>query len=268
MNYRHNYHAGNFGDVFKHCILVMLIEALRKKEKGFCYLDTHAGAGLYDLTAKSAQRTLEYENGIGRLWDMPLKDCPTSVIAYLEIVKNLNKSSKLHYYPGSPYFAQTLLRPQDQIVLIELHPEEAKALKENFAHDKRVAIHHADGFQSVKAFLPPKLGRGLILIDPAFEQKDDYEKIISALKIAKQRFPNGTYAIWYPIKDLAVVQEFHYQLQALQFKNLLVSELAIGTNSPFDTGLSNCGMAILNAPWQFQEELEQVVNWLNEQLSN
>lgn len=282
MNYRHLYHAGNFADVFKHCILVMLLQYLRKKEKGFCFLDTHAGVGIYDLTAKAAQKTREYENGIAKLWKIPTfaREIPAAVKVYLEIIRKLNQQdsdNKLQntmtkaspfprLYPGSPCIGLNLLRPQDQMILIELHREDILELKAKIAPDKRVAIHHTDGYQSIKAFLPPKSGRGLVFIDPPFEQTDEFQKIIAALKIAKQRFPTGTYAIWYPIKDIGAVREFQSELREIQFKNIIFSKTMIKKNDLTDggmaSGLTRCGMAIINPPWQMQQELNAMVAWL------
>lgn len=270
MNYRHIYHAGNFADVFKHCILIMLAQALCRKEKGFCYLDTHAGIGKYNLTSDIAQKTREYENGIMRLWN--IQDCPEIIKTYKNIIQafntettNENKSFP-HFYPGSPGFAHSLLRPQDRMILVELHERDIFVLKQKFAHDKRIAIHHTDGYQSIKAFLPPKENRGLILLDPPFEASDEFRKIIDALKIAENRFPTGIYAVWYPIKEIEPVKKFHKELKLLNFKNLLLTEISLN-KAVIENELIRCGMVIINAPWKFDKQVKPIVAWLQKTIN-
>ncbi|MCL5260244.1 MAG: 23S rRNA (adenine(2030)-N(6))-methyltransferase RlmJ [Gammaproteobacteria bacterium] len=288
MQYRHIYHAGNFADVFKHCILIALINFLHKKSKPFLFLDTHAGIANYDLTTQAASVNQEFRTGILRILDHDT--CPQTVKIYQDIVQKQNPDKKsLHYYPGSPQIAYSLLDKQDQMVLVELHTADAKALKKVFMHDKRVAVHHADGFQSLKAFLPPKVCRGLILIDPAYEQKTDFNSIIVALKIAAKRFPIGIYLIWFPIKDYILVNNFYQELTMLDFKNILCAELALTKKTELDLeniapatksyfqnrlakrqdsnlGLTNCGLVIINPPWQFELELSTITTWLKDML--
>lgn len=284
MQYRHIYHAGNFADVFKHCILISLLQSLLQKEKPIFYLDTHAGIGRYDLTSPKAQKTKEYLNGIGRLYNLrDLSACPHAVKTYLEIVNAIKGSGEKNgiggsinlpiFYPGSPYIVHSLLRPQDRMVFVELYPEDVVQLKKEFYGDKRVGVHYLNGFQSLKAFLPPKQGRGLILIDPAFEDKNELQNIIDALQIALNRFPIGIYAIWYPIKDHAAIRNFYNALKQLNAKNILFSELAMSKNpgklaSESTSRLNACGMAIINAPWQFEEKLKPLLIWLNKQLGS
>lgn len=260
MNYRHIYHAGNFADVFKHIILIMLLEALRKKEKGFLYLDTHAGIGRYDLMAEIAQKTREYENGIAKI--LQIKQCPPVVKVYQDIVISFNSSEDpLHYYPGSPQIAYSLLRKQDRMILAELHPEDVTTLKKEFLNKPNVAVHHVDGYQSLKAFLPPQAGRGLVLIDPPFEDKDEFQKVVSGLETALKRFPNGIYAIWYPIKEIKHVKNFYNKINELELEALLINEFSISKPQE-GAGLTSCGMAIINPPWKFKEELQTVLEWL------
>ncbi|MFA6409594.1 MAG: 23S rRNA (adenine(2030)-N(6))-methyltransferase RlmJ [Gammaproteobacteria bacterium] len=274
MQYHHIYHAGNFADVFKHCILVMLSEALSKKDKAICYLDTHAGIGRYDLTSELASKTSEYISGISVLYNKTESELkiPTSKNAekalknYLRIVHSYNKDAQLKYYPGSPLILQTLMRQQDRLVLVELNKDDVELLRIEFAQKKQIAVHHSNGYQSLKAFLPPKEGRGLILIDPAFEDINEFENIIAALKTAKQKFPTGVYAIWYPIKDLLKIQEFYSELENLNFKNILVSEFSVDTLQE-NSKLTRCGLAIINSPWKFEEDLQPLLNWLNAALA-
>jgi len=214
MNYRHIYHAGNFGDVFKHAILTLLIQNLLRKDTSFCYLDTHAGIGVYNLLSTAAQKTKEYESGIVKL--LKCENYPKELDTYLGIVKKLHEG----YYPGSPYIVRSLLRPIDRMILLELHDDDIITLKQQFWNDKQVAVHHYDGYQGLKAFLPPKEHRGLVFMDPPFEQPNEFDQIIVALKMATKRWATGIYAVWYPIKDLKAVNKFKNDLNSLALKNL------------------------------------------------
>ena len=272
MQYHHIYHAGNFADVFKHCVLIMLVQTLCKKDKPFVFLDTHAGIGRYDVTSAMAQKTGEYQAGISVVYGFPdLVNAPDVIKTYVDLVRAQNhqdakkiaeSENTLHCYPGSPAIVQALLRPQDRMILVELHQEDVKLLKQEFAQDKRIAVHHANGYQSMKAFLPPKQGRGLILMDPAFEDPNDFNNIIAALKDGLERFPHGIYAVWYPIKDNLPIRDFQQELSFLGFQNVLLTEFSIGKVATADTHLKRCGMAIINPPWQFAEQLEPVITWL------
>jgi 23S rRNA (adenine2030-N6)-methyltransferase len=264
MNYRHIYHAGNFGDVFKHSILTLLIQSLLGKDTPFCYLDTHAGIGIYDLLSVFAQKTKEYESGIACLFKA--ENYPKYLDKYLAIIKKLNNNSEIHYYPGSPYIVKALLRPNDRMILLELHKEDIITLKKQFHNDKQVAVHHCDGYQGLKAFLPPKERRGLILIDPPFEEPDEFDQIIAALKVATTRFATGIYAIWYPIKDLKAVNKFKDNLSTLNVKKLLLPELILSNLNTADNIFRGCGMVIINPPWKFDKLLDPVVSWLQKSL--
>lgn len=263
MNYRHNYHAGNFADVFKHIVLVTLLKTLQKKEKGYLYLDTHAGLGLYDLEGKIAQKTQEYKNGIEKIYTEPT--CPLAIKNYLKIIRSINEEKALHYYPGSPLIAKILSRPQDKIIAIEKHQEDVKILKQNFACDQQVAVHHADGYQSLKAFLPPACGRGLIFIDPPFEEKDEFEKIVAGLKIGIGRFPGGIYSVWFPIKPDYDLKKFLYELSNIKAKNILMLKFSLSRIESQEQFLS-CGMVVINAPWKFEEEFREIGMWLKNKL--
>jgi 23S rRNA (adenine2030-N6)-methyltransferase len=265
MNYRHIYHAGNFGDVFKHSILTLLIQNLLRKNTPFCYLDTHAGIGVYNLLSVLAQKTMEYESGIAKL--LKCDSYPKELNIYLDIVKKLNINKKSSYYPGSPYIARSLLRPIDRMILLELHHEDIFTLKQNFFDNKQVAVHYYDGYQGLKAFLPPKERRGLVLIDPPFEQPDEFDRIIAGLKVALTRWVTGIYAIWYPIKDLSAVNKFKCDLNNLGIKKLLSTELIIEKSNATSNIFRGCGMAIINPPWKFDQLMMRVVNWLQDVLS-
>jgi 23S rRNA (adenine2030-N6)-methyltransferase len=260
MNYRHIYHAGNFADVLKHCVLIMLSQSLQKKDTPVFYLDTHAGVGKYDLTTAIAQKTREYENGVARVYH--LRDCPAVISTYKSIVRSINPQTKmLHFYPGSPLITRALMRTQDQMVLTELHQEDVQTLKKYFYLDKQVAVHHVDGYSGLKAFLPPKEGRGLVLIDPPFEVENEFAQIADGLQIALKRFPAGVYLVWFPIKNQGEISNFYAELKNIKCKNILAIELAISKNIT-NSGLTSCGLVIINVPWQFDFELKSVISWL------
>lgn len=255
MNYRHAFHAGNFADVFKHTILIGLLDALRAKDAAFCYFDTHAGRGLYDLRGDEAQRTGEADEGVQRL--LQAGELPTALRDYLDRVLALpgNSPEGLSAYPGSPLLARDLLRKQDRAILCELQPAEATALRAALRGDSRVAIHQRNGYEALKALLPPAQKRGLVLIDPPFEaQGGEYAAIQDALDEAFRRWPNAIYAVWYPIKKRDTLVPFHRWLRNAP-GDVLVAELLIHPDhSPLR--LNGCGMAIVNAPWQFDRDIE------------
>lgn len=269
MNYRHAYHAGNFADVIKHVILISLIDALRKKDKAFCYIDTHAGAGCYDLQSDSPNKTREYEGGIEKIIraDHP----PALIKQYLDCMHAINNKltnsqfSSLRYYPGSPMIANAFTRPHDRLIACELQPQEYATLKSTFLGNKKVAVHHTDGFLGLKAFLPPVERRGLILIDPPFENPDEFTRIVQSLSSALKRFESGVYAIWHPIKELKQVERFYHSLDTHLDKPIYQIELTIYPDIP--SHLNGCGMTIINPPFQFAESIEKILPWLWQTLS-
>lgn len=248
MNYRHAFHAGNFADVFKHAILLALLDALTAKDKPICCFDTHAGRGRYSLDAAEAEKTGEWRDGIERLIDAP--DLPPPLQRYVDAVLACNSDDRLRVYPGSPLLTANALRPQDSVVLCELQEAEVIALRTLFRDDPRVHVHVRDGYAALNALLPPKEKRGLALIDPPFEvQADDFTDIETALSRAHARWPNGVYAVWYPIKSHRTIAPFHRQLAGGPFAKVLVAELLVHPdNSPLR--LNGCGMLIANPPWQ------------------
>lgn len=269
MNYRHIYHAGNFADVFKHIVLIALLEALSRKEKPFCYIESQAGAGLYDLTSGQASKSKEFTTGIEKLFrleEAKSSKMPWIIQKYLDLVKSINPNDKLIAYPGSPLIAATLLRPEDRMILVELRPDDAELLRHEFYSDKRVAVHQSDGYQALKAFLPPKENRGLVLIDPAYEENDEVEKIANALTIASKHWRNGLYAIWYPIKEPRLVRNLFKALTKLPQDEILIAELSI---YPEDSrfALNGSGLAIINPPWNFDQQLKTILPWLWKKLS-
>nr|CAA6823467.1 MAG: Protein involved in catabolism of external DNA [uncultured Thiotrichaceae bacterium] len=234
------------------------MESFKRKDKPFVYVDTHAGAGVYDLSGKWAGKTGEYAWGIGRIWDQQSK-WPL-LASYFQTIRSHNPDEKLQYYPGSPDIAAQLLRAQDKIILSELHNNEVDMLRENMRRhkrgDDRVGLHHRDGFEALPALMPPTPRRGLVLIDPPYELKEDYTRVVETLKKAYKRWATGTYVVWYP---LLAKQRDHSQMMlkklAQQCDNLLVAELEVEAQQ-IDLGMHGSGLAIINAPWQLDEQLK------------
>jgi 23S rRNA (adenine2030-N6)-methyltransferase len=267
MNYRHIYHAGNFADVFKHVVLIGLVQHLLKKEKPFCFMDTHAGTGRYDLTSEIAKKTGEFNQGVSRVYHRT--DCPSLIKDYQDIIKSYQSNTSnniVSCYPGSPLFVYALLREQDRMILSELHPADARTLKQEFWNDDRVAVHQMDGYQSINAFLPIKQGRGLILIDPPFEKPDEFKRIFEALNTAYKKFPHGLYAIWYPMKEPRKVERFHHELQKIGFEKITQLNFSVSEEIG-STGLVSCGLTIINPPFEFEQQINPVLSWLRKALA-
>lgn len=258
MNYRHAFHAGNFADVVKHVVLSLILRHLCQKEAPFAALDTHAGIGRYDFWTLAPTKTDEYKNGIGRIWDDAAP--PALMAPYLALIRQMN-GAHLRHYPGSPWLIRQLMRPQDRLVLAEKHPEDAESLKTLFHGDKQVAVHQTDGWQALKAFLPPKEKRGLVLIDPAFEELGEYERLGKALIAAHERWPQGILVGWHPIKDQETVAMLHAQLSAARIPGIL--SLSHLVRAPLDAKMLNgSGLIILNPPYKLDEHLASLLPWL------
>lgn len=257
MNYRHAFHAGGIADVFKHSALVLLIERLKAKDKAFFMLDTHAGIGLYDLTGDEATRTGEAATGIQAL---ALSDkVGPHLSRYLEIVRGVNASgTEITTYPGSPAIARAAKRPEDRLVLSELHPDDAATLKRVFRHDETVAVHHRDGYEALKAFLPPAERRGLVLIDPPFEDRNELKYLVDAIELAWKRWPTGQYVVWYPIKDKRLVERFFAELGNTGIRKVLIAEFLPDAIDVPDK-LNGSGLLMINPPWQIDDALAELL---------
>lgn len=266
MNYQHIYHAGNFTDVLKHVVLTLIIEHLRKKDAAFCYIDTHAGAGKYDLTSPEAQKTGEALAGVQKLLDYSRSQAlPPAMQPYVELVKAYQTGGLLQY-PGSPLLVSNRLRPQDRMILNEYHPAAHQQLKAHFQHQAQVAIHHRDAYEFLPAILPPAVSRGLVLIDPPFEKKDEQEKIQEVLHKSLRRWPHGVYMIWYPVTTRGA-SNLKLITEAYPDTHPLVAELMM-TKIKNVTGLIGCQVLILNPPWQLAEALRPLLKYLRAVFSN
>lgn len=257
--YRHLFHAGNFADVLKHALLTRLLLALAKKPKPFCYIDTHAGIGRYDLQHDWARKNAEFADGIARLWSMP-RIAPL-LDPYMQIVRGENEDGTLRFYPGSPLIARRLLRTDDRAVLAELNAKDFAALKTCFANDRHVNVQELDGYQTLKAHLPPKERRGLILVDSSFDRSGEFARLVDGLQSGHQRFATGVFVLWYPLMSPGAVQHFERSLAATGIRRMLKCELSVHPSS-WQTSLRGCGLIIVNPPFGFDEEARQIVTWL------
>ena len=259
LAYRHQFHAGAFADVFKHALLAQLVTALGRKDKPFLYLDTHAGIAHYDLQHEWAQKTAEYKYGIALLWDRT--DPPPEMALYLDAVRAENKDGKLRYYPGSPRIARGLMRAQDRMVLTELNLKDCEALATLYARDRQVTVEVADGFQALKAHLPPPERRGLVFIDSSFDRAQEYKRLTDAFAEAHRRFATGVYALWYPLMDQASMRSFERRVVATGIRKILQLEIAV-CNEIAGGGMHGCGMLVANPPFGFEAVARRILAWL------
>lgn len=264
LSYRHSFHAGNYADVLKHIVQLLILEALQQKEKGFLYLDTHAGAGLYSLQSFEAEKTAEFTEGISYLWERD--DLPEIVRHYLQQVKQINPKDKLNFYPGSPLLAANLLRPQDRAILTELHPSDYPLLRKNMQKFSNIQVKRENGFQQLKSALPPKERRGFVLIDPPYELKEDYQLVVEAIVEGYKRFATGTYAIWYPVVLRQQIKKMIHSFEATQIRKILQIELGIRPDST-QRGMTASGMIVINPPWKLESQMREILPYLSEVLA-
>lgn len=263
LSYRHGFHAGNFADVLKHTLLVTVLDHLGRKSKPLSYIDTHAGAGSYDLGSDFAQKKREYENGIGRLWDVV--DAPTAVARYLDCVRTANDGAALERYPGSPAIARHLLKAADRLVLFERHGNEAEALRSWAAGDRRVTVREEDGFAGCIGLLPPPSRRALLLIDPAYEIKSDYDQVIKTLAAAHRRFATGVSMLWYPVVERFRVERMLAALVATGMRR--VQRFELGTQADQDGfGMTASGVVVINPPFVLESQMAEALPWLADRL--
>jgi 23S rRNA (adenine2030-N6)-methyltransferase len=265
MNYRHAYHAGNHADVLKHAVLARAIERLATKDKPFAVLDVHAGSGAYDLQSEAASKTGEWLGGIGLMQEAFSSDVEAVLAPYRRVIAGLNQAGSNRYYPGSPDIALQLLRSADRLIANELHPEEAEALRMNYYGEKRLTITQLDGFAAVKQQLPFKERRGLVLIDPPYEAKDEASKVCRMLAEAVKRFETGVVIIWYPVTTEEFVDGLMTGITSLGIGNLLCAELRV-KNAHEHSGLSGSGLIIRNAPFGLEEDLRILLPALAQRL--
>jgi 23S rRNA (adenine2030-N6)-methyltransferase len=267
MNYRHAFHAGNFADVHKHVVLTRILMHLRNKPAAFRVIDTHAGAGRYDLSGDEAGRSGEWRDGIGRVRAASLEAHAQALLApYLDIVAAYNPSGPLAIYPGSPLIARGLMRPQDRLIACELEPHAAAALAATLRGGRQAKAVTVDGWTALSAYVPPKERRGLVLIDPPFEEAGEFARLADALAAAHRKWPTGIYALWYPLKERAAPDTLAKRLRALGLPKLLRSELMVGALDA-DAPLAGSGIIVANPPFPLAAELRQLLPALARALS-
>ncbi|NOT38948.1 MAG: 23S rRNA (adenine(2030)-N(6))-methyltransferase RlmJ [Alphaproteobacteria bacterium] len=259
MNYRHAYHAGNFADVLKHGVLAWVVRYLQQKEAPLGLIDTHAGAGIYDLTGVAARKTDEAKDGILRI---VRQEAPAALLSYLEVVRELN-GEEIKSYPGSPALMLALARAQDRVLACELHPEDSEALRRSLGADPRLRVTTGDGYERLMTLVPPREKRGLVLIDPPFEEPDEFERLAKAFIAAHRKWPAGVYILWFPIKHPSELSRFQAELLSAGIKKLTLVTLDVARPE----ALSKTGLILCNAPFTFGTEWSAALTWLTEKLA-
>ena len=270
FSYRHGFHAGNHADVLKHIVLSQIIEYFNEKPGPYWYVDTHAGAGVYDLTGNWANARQEYLGGITRV--MAEKKMPDAINSYIEVIKGLNPDNTLSFYPGSPWVAMSLIRPIDRIKLFEMLPVEADILKRNLSkvatlRPRQLHVSIEDGFLALKALMPPTSRRAITLIDPSYENKHDYRYVLNTVKDAVMRFPTGCFMVWYPIVQRLDAQQLPKHLAKVCPDNWLDMSLVISKPPKEGLGLYGSGVIVINPPWTLRAAMQKVLPWLRDTLA-
>lgn len=263
LSYQHGFHAGNFADVHKHLVLMLILLALNKKSKPWSYLETHSGRGLYELSSSQALKTEEHKSGIGMLWELAFDN---EITAYLDQVRLSNQAGPLACYPGSPLIAAQMAREKDRLHLMELHPQEVASLKRNFRYHPQVGVHQRDGYEGVLSLLPPTPNRGLVLVDPAYELKTEYDQVAQFIEKALVRWPKGCFAIWYPVLSANRWQRMVNRLVGVS-GNAAIIESKMLVAEPEERGMYGSAMVLINPPWQIDQQIERLVPALLEALN-
>ena len=266
LSYRHAFHAGNFADVLKHSVLTLVLEYMTRKDKGFYYIDSHSGAGIYQLSDDYAQKTGEYKNGIAKLIEND--DLPEALQPYIDLVKNLNQETgELTLYPGSPGIARQFTRRQDSAHLFELHPTDIEHLKAYSQRWNKSHVKQSDGYQGVLGLVPPPNRRGVVLIDPPYELKEDYLKAVRTVVNAYKKFATGTYILWYPVVKRELVEQMQSAFTKSDIRNLTQVEYCQDADTE-EYGMTGTGLFIVNPPWQLTSQLDEILPYLKTKLGH
>lgn len=255
LSYRHSFHAGNFADVLKHIVLVETFEHFIKKDAPFEYIDTHSGAGLFNLKSAHAKKLEEHSNGIGKL----NRDAFPEIASYFEVIDSFNNGRELLFYPGSPSFAKHYLRSQDRAWLYELHPEDFKTLRKNNERQRKIRVNNEDGLKGVLGLLPPASRRGIVLIDPSYEVKTEYDQVVDCIKKAHKKFTGGTYAVWYPMINRNKINEFERLFVRSGIRNIQRFELGLSADDNDERGMTSSGMIVINPPWTLHQKMSTLL---------
>lgn len=265
LSYRHAFHAGNFADVLKHSVLTLVLEYMTRKDKGFYYIDSHSGAGMYSLIDAYAQKTGEFKDGIAKIINQ--SNIPEALTGYIELIKSFNENNELNFYPGSPAIARSFYRRQDSAHLFELHPTDNQLLSEYCQRWNKSHVNQSDGYQGVLGLLPPPSRRGVVLIDPPYELKEDYPKAIKTIIQAYKKFATGTYILWYPVVKRELVEKMQLQFTNSAVKNVLQVEYCQLKDTE-EYGMTGTGLFIVNPPWQLNAQLNDILPFLKEKIGS
>ena len=265
LSYRHAFHAGNFADVLKHAVLTNVLEYMTRKDKGYTYIDSHSGAGMYQLTEEYAQKTGEYKQGIAKLINND--DIPEALEEYIALIQSFNQSEELKLYPGSPAVAKEFSRRQDSAHLFELHSTDINYLTEFCQRWSKSHVKQSDGYQGILSLLPPPSRRGVVLIDPPYELKEDYTKAVKTIISAYKKFATGTYILWYPVVKRELIDKMREQFIASDVKNVLQVEFCMQKDTDA-YGMTGTGLYIVNPPWQLTQQLEAIMPYLKDKLGD
>ena len=265
LSYRHAFHAGNFADVLKHAVLTNVLEYMTRKDKGYTYIDSHSGAGMYQLTEEYAQKTGEYKQGIAKLINND--DIPEALEEYIALIQSFNQAEELKLYPGSPAVAKEFSRRQDSAHLFELHSTEINYLTEFCQRWSKAHVKQSDGYQGILSLLPPPSRRGVVLIDPPYELKEDYAKAVKTIISAYKKFATGTYILWYPVVKRELIDKMREQFIASDVKNVLQVEFCMQKDTDA-YGMTGTGLYIVNPPWQLTQQLEAIMPYLKDKLGD
>ncbi|KZN14954.1 23S rRNA (adenine(2030)-N(6))-methyltransferase RlmJ [Marinomonas sp. TW1] len=264
LSYRHIYHAGNHADILKHITMSQICRHFIKKDTPFFYLDTHAGIGQYELNSEQAQKNKEYHSGISRL--LSESKVPEAVEGLLEIVREMNPTDQLEYYPGSPKVVDYYTRQKDKLHLCELHPNDYPLLAALFPQKRKANVVKENGFAAVKAMLPPPQKRGFVLMDPPYEVKKDYQFVVKSLEEGYKRFPQGTFAIWYPVLGRQQADQLLKSVKVTNIRNILLLELNV-RDTEKERGMAGSGMIIVNPPWTLEQDAREFMPFLSKTLA-
>ncbi len=259
LAYRHQFHAGNFADVFKHALLAQLVLALQKKDKPFFYLDTHAGIGRYDLLHEWAQKNAEHREGIELVWAR--SEAPPEMKPYFDAVRAENTGGKLRYYPGSPRIVRRLMRAGDRMVLTELNRKDCEALATLYARDRQVTVELSDGYLALKAHLPPKERRGLVFIDSSFDRAREFARLTQGFAEAYRKFATGVYALWYPLMEPMAMRGFERGITATGIRRILQLDISVHPKE-WTVSMRGCGLIVANPPFGFEDTARAILSWL------
>ncbi len=265
LSYRHAFHAGNFADVLKHAVLTNVLEYMTRKDKGYTYIDSHSGAGMYQLTEEYAQKTGEYKQGIAKLINND--DIPEALEEYIALIQSFNQTEELKLYPGSPAVAKEFSRRQDSAHLFELHSTDINYLTEFCQRWSKSHVKQSDGYQGILSLLPPPSRRGVVLIDPPYELKEDYTKAVKTIISAYKKFATGTYILWYPVVKRELIDKMREQFIASDVKNVLQVEFCMQKDTDA-YGMTGTGLYIVNPPWQLTQQLEAIMPYLKDKLGD